>query len=430
MAGSLHPFSTHHPSSSLERFGKTAQNNIHFSHSSCKMADQDFEDSFSYSKLLDAELLPGPDSFFLDVPSVGVSDGMAEFGPDQSEGEPEPCSISSAPNSPSSPVAQSLKYPSTDQFVADHHLNVKQAISSRLSSSPTQINNGQYLSTNSRRKGRTSPSGGRRGGTGPLAQNHMFSGITKARTAHHTKTSSDPKSQNFHEQAEIPDVSLSPSRRASDSPMTHLVPNVDGKWTMSVLDLSSDNETRVSSAQTAGSRFEHIANYLELPKPRPRSVSPQRDSLQGVKTQGFAPVSPVGECAGPNKNLRDSLVYKFCRWLSSSGPKHNRNPVPVETHVQEIIGEKSTRNSRQLYCASLKKWIRIGKRDDRAYIWCHPPIHDLDLLRPGAAQWVVKTLNQVKEEEKLCEGCFLEKGQLLESCWSSGHATCYCILLV
>lgn len=167
--------------------------------------------------------------------------------------------------------------------------------------------------------------------------------------------------------------------------MTHLRPNVDCKLAMSVLDLSG-NETRVDSAQVAGSELVYIAYYLELPKSRPTSALPQAESLHNVITQGLAPISPVEESMGPNKDVRDSLVRKFCQWIRVSRPKHNRSPVPDDTLVQEIIGDESTRDSRQLYCASLKKWIRIGKRDDRAFIWCHPPIHNLDLLRPGAAQ--------------------------------------------
>jgi hypothetical protein len=430
MAGSLHAFSTHHPSSSLKRFGKTAPNDIRFRHLSCNMADQHSNDSFSYSNLLDAGLIPDLASFPLDVPLDGVPNGMAEFEPEQSEGKPEASSKSSAHNSVSSSLAQSPKPSSTNPTVTDHYLNADRAVAGRVSSSPTQPNHGQYLSTNSRRKSQTSPSGGRRGSTAPLAQNHTFSGITKAATVHHTRSSSMHRNQDFRDQEVIFNATLSPSRPASGSPMTHLVPNVDGKWAMSVLDLSSDNETRVDSAQVAGSELGHIAYYLDLPKSRPTSVSLQSESLQQDTTQGFAPVSPVEESAGPNKDLRDSLVRKLCQWIRMSRPKHNRSPVPVETHVQEIIGDKSTRDSRQLYRDSLKRWIRIGKRDDRAFIWCHPPIHDLDLLRPGAVLWLVQALNQVKEEEKLCEECFLEKGQLLESCWSSGHATCYCILLV
>lgn len=98
------------------------------------MTDQDLKDSFPYSNLLDADLLPELDSFFFNVPLVGVPDGMVEFRTDQSAREPEPPSVSSAHKSPLSSVAQSLKYSSSDQIVADHHLNAKQAISSRVSS--------------------------------------------------------------------------------------------------------------------------------------------------------------------------------------------------------------------------------------------------------------------------------------------------------
>lgn len=203
MAGSLHPISDSPSLLFIEAIRKNSTRQHTLQSFIVQMAEQDFENSFSYSDFLDAQLLPERDSFLLDVSSVGVPDGMAEFGPDQSEGEPEPCSISSAPNSLSSSVAQSVKYSSTDQTVADHHLNAKQAISSRVSSSPTQINHGQYLSTNPKRKGRTSPSGGRRGSTAPLAQNHTFSGITKAGTVHHTRSRSKHRTQDFRDQAEI-----------------------------------------------------------------------------------------------------------------------------------------------------------------------------------------------------------------------------------
>jgi hypothetical protein len=294
--------------------------------------------------------------FSMSPESVGVPDGMAEFGSDQSEREPETSSTSLAHSSVSSFLGESTTPTSANPTVVDHHLNTTRAVASRVSSSPTQLNHRQYLSTNSRRKSQTSPSRGRRGGLGPLAQNHMFSGITKARTAHHTKTSSHPESRNFREQAEIPDVSLSPSLAASGSPMTHLVPNVDGKWAMSVLDLSLDNETRVGSAQVAGSELGYIAYYLDLPKSRPTSVSLPSESVQQDKTQGFAPVSPVEESAGPNKDLRDSLVRKFCQWIRVSRPK------PIEAQCQMIHSfRKSLVRSRRVFAPTL---LRIPEKVD------------------------------------------------------------------
>jgi hypothetical protein len=138
--------------------------------------------------------------------------------------------------------------------------------------------------------------------------------------------------------------------------MTHLVPNVDGKWAMSVLDLSLDNETRVGSAQVAGSELGYIAYYLDLPKSRPTSVSLPSESVQQDKTQGFAPVSPVEESAGPNKDLRDSLVRKFCQWIRVSRPK------PIEAQCQMIHSfRKSLVRSRRVFAPTL---LRIPEKVD------------------------------------------------------------------